>query len=313
MDEFSFIANLLAPLAAKEKGALGLKDDAAVLTVPRGYELVVTKDALTQGVHFIGNESPDLIARKLLRVNLSDLAAMGACPWGYFLAVMLPESTNEEWLAAFASGLQRDQKEFGVTLMGGDTTRTMGSLSLSLTALGLVPKSKSLKRTGARVGDSIYVSGTIGDGALGLKITTDRYLLGRYQLPKPRLKLGQALRGIASACIDISDGLMQDLEHVCAASRVGAEIHWKDMPLSKEARAVLASVKNPCEVVLAGGDDYELLFTAPASAKRKLRAIAKATGTPITHIGHVKKGGGVVALDMNGREIVLEHKGWRHF
>lgn len=319
MDEFGFIASMLSPLAAKEKGALGLKDDAAVLTVPKGHELVVTKDAITQGVHFIGDEPPSLIARKLLRVNLSDLAAMGAMPWGYFLALLLPRSADEGWLKDFCKGLCQDQNEYGITLMGGDTTRS-DTLSLSITALGLVPKGKALKRTGAKAGDGIYVSGTIGDGALGLQAARGRlrtkgsaFLKRRYQLPQPRVKLGQALRGMATACIDISDGLMQDLGHVCAASHTGAEIYWQDVPLSEAARLALKTIPYPYETVLAGGDDYELLFTAPASMERKLKNIAQSTGTAITRIGHMRKQRGVDAVDAQGRAIMLRKTGWRHF
>ncbi len=311
---------LLAPLAAKAKGALGLKDDAAVLAVPRGQELVITKDALTEGVHFIGDEPASLIARKLLRVNLSDLAAMGARPWGYFLALMLPKSAGKAWLAGFAEGLQQDQAEYGITLMGGDTTRTKGTLSLSLTALGLVPSGKALKRGGAKPGDGIYVSGTIADAALGLEVArgkgqadTRNFLLRRYRLPEPRLALGQALRGVATACMDVSDGLVQDLGHICKASHVGAEIYWEDVPLSDAARTVLGKMKTPHDIILAGGDDYELLFTAPLFLGKKLNAIAKTTGTPVTLIGRVTKASEVKVLDAVKNEIVLKRSGWRHF
>jgi len=333
MDEFGFIATLLAPLAAKEKGALGLKDDAAVLSVPSGQELVITQDAITQGVHFIGDEEPGLIARKLLRVNLSDLAAMGARPWGYFLSLMLPASADEAWLKAFAAGLRRDQKEFGMTLMGGDTTRIKGTLALSVSALGLVPKGRALKRSGARAGDGIFVSGTIGDAALGLQVARgegrgarkDRKssrsltldlrssLLQRYRLPEPRLALGQALRDIATSCMDVSDGLMQDLGHMCAASRVGAEIRWEDIPLSQAVRAAVKPLKKPHECVLAGGDDYELLFTAPLSLQRTLRTIAGKIETRISLIGQMTKERAIKVLDEKGGKIVLGKSGWRHF
>jgi thiamine-monophosphate kinase len=320
MDEFGFISALLAPLAKGQKGALGLKDDAAVLGVPRGYELVVTKDALCEGVHFIGDEPAGLIARKLLRVNLSDLAAMGAKPWGYFLALMLPASVGPAWLGDFAAGLGRDQKEFVIALMGGDTTCTKGPLSLSVTALGLVPSGKALRRSGAKKGDGIYVSGTIGDAALGLQVAsfklqaeTCNFFLQRYRLPQPRLKLGQRLRGIASACMDISDGLAQDLEHICTASGVGAEIDWPAVPLSSQARAALESIGNPYEIVLAGGDDYELLFTVPPGAERKLQAVAKSSEVPLTCIGRVVSGSGVRVLDAAQKEIMLARKGYRHF
>ncbi len=329
MDEFGFIASLLAPLAEGEKGALGLKDDAAVLDIPPGQELVVTKDAIVQGVHFIGDEPASLIARKLLRVNLSDLAAMGATPRAYFLALMLPGSANEAWLADFADGLRMDGQEYGITLMGGDTVRTPGPLALSLTALGTVPRGQALTRSGAKPGDAVYVTGTIGDGALGLQIAngtlqaegsvcdlqqaTRDHLLQRYRLPRPRLALAGALRSIATACIDISDGLMQDLEHICTASGAGAEIRWPDIPLSEAAWLALGDRQNPYEIILAGGDDYELLFTVPLLNEQKLQEAAKASGVSVTRIGQVTEGKEVVVLDAQEKEIILARRGYRHF
>lgn len=313
MNEFDVIEKLLTPLA-KESGALGLKDDAALLHVPLDSELVVTKDALVEGVHFTGNEPAQLIAQKLLRVNLSDLAAMGAKPWGYFLALMLPPKITTAWLADFAEGLKRDQAHYGITLMGGDTTRTPGTLAFSVTAMGLVPKGQGLKRSGAQVGDAIYVSGTLGDAALGLKIAkgevqNNAFLLKRYQLPDPRVKLGQMLFGIATACMDISDGLMQDLGHICAASHVGAEIYWPFMPLSDAAKEAQASA----QLILSGGDDYELLFTISPHLEEELISAAKATNTPITRIGKIIKGSAVTALDENNHEIRLQTLGYQHF
>jgi thiamine-monophosphate kinase len=310
MHEFDFIARLLAPLSGK--GALTLKDDAAVLNVPQGRELVITKDAITAGVHFTGDEAPGRIAQKLLRVNLSDLAAMGAKPYGYFLALMLPESADDAWLSSFAAGLKADQKRYGLTLLGGDTTRAKGPLALSLTALGLVPQGKALLRSGAKPGDAIYVSGTVGDGALGLK-AKGGYLRARYELPEPRVKLGETLRGIASACIDISDGLVQDLGHICKASGVGAEIHFEQVPLSTPARKLLAKIQQRYETVLAGGDDYELLFTVPSKRERALLKAARAAGTPVTRIGRITKGNQVYVIDEQGKIITLSRLGYTHF
>jgi thiamine-monophosphate kinase len=263
-------------------------------------------------VHFTGDEPASLIARKLLRVNLSDLAAMGAKPWGYFMALMLPAAVNEAWLKDFAAGLRTDQKAYDITLMGGDTTHTKGPLSLSVTALGLVPLGKALTRSGASVNDAIYVSGTLGDAALGLN-AGGGFLLQRYRLPQPRLTLGQRLKGIANACMDISDGLVQDLGHLCAASGVGAEINWPDVPLSRPARAALKSLPKPHEIVLAGGDDYELLFTVPPKAEQKLRAAAKAARTSVTRIGRVVRGAEVRVVDAEKKAITLARKGYRHF
>jgi len=322
MNELDLIKNYFAPLSTGETGAFGLTDDAAVLAVPEGMELVVTKDAISEGVHFIGNEPPALIARKLLRTNLSDLAAMGARPYGYFLALMLPEKTDEAWIKVFAEGLRSDQEIFGITLMGGDTTRTRGTLSLSLTALGLVPRGQALRRAGARIGDGIYVSGTIGDAALGLQVArcklqvskeADAHLLERYRVPSPRVELGQKLRGVATASIDVSDGLMQDLGHIAECSGIGAVVIWEDIPLSDAAKSALPLVARPHETIAAGGDDYELLFTAPRTMHEKLCSLAKDAGVNITRIGEIKPGDSVKLVDKTGREIYLERVGYNHF
>lgn len=313
MDEFSFIANYLRPLAAE--GAFALTDDAASFAVPQGYELILTKDALVRGVHFIGDEPAHLIAQKALRVSLSDCAAMGATPKAYLLALMIPPDTSEEWLREFAEGLKSDQETFNIALLGGDTTRTLGELAISVTMLALVPKGTALRRNGAKVGDNIYVSGTIGDAALGLSIannifthgsrtTNHDYLLSRYQLPKPRVTLGQQLRNIASACMDISDGLVQDLGHICKASEVGAEIAWESIPLSHAARACNVSP----QAILAGGDDYELLFTAPPASATAIIALGN-----VTHIGTVTQGNRVKVMNKNNADITPSHKGYKHF
>lgn len=318
LNEFSFIQRLLAPLAQKEAGAFSLSDDGAGLSITNGEELILTKDALVEGVHFIGDEDPGLIARKALRVNLSDCAAMGAAPRAYLLALMLSETTNDAFLTRFAEGLREDQEAFGITLLGGDTTRSHGPLSLSVTLLGTLPGGTALRRNGAKPGDLIYVSGTIGDGALGLaiareglnveaKLPANDYLLRRYRLPEPRISLGIALRHLASSCMDISDGLVQDLEHICTASGTGAEIHWPLIPLSDAARTLAFS---DAETVLTGGDDYELLFTVPAAQEDKVKALQDFV--PVTRIGKITQGREVRVL--HGRnELNLTRKGYRHF
>lgn len=322
MNEFDLIKNYFAPLSVEEGGALNLCDDAAIVDVPQGMELVVTKDAITEGIHFTGGEPPARIAAKLLRVNLSDLAAMGAKPYAYFLALMLPEKTDEHWLKSFAEGLRAEQEHFDITLMGGDTTRTLGTLSMSVTALGFAAPGKALRRNGAKAGDDIYVSGTIGDAALGLLIATgklqidketDHYLLNRYQLPNPRVGLGQALAGIASSCMDISDGLVQDMWHITGNSAVGAIIEWEKIPLSEAARKALPLVKNPYETVVAGGDDYELLFTSPPGSSERLKEVARKTDVSITCIGSIKEGREVKMIDKNGGDIKLSRLGYNHF
>lgn len=311
MDEFSFIEKYLVPLAAGFPGSLNLTDDAAVIDIPPGKELVITKDAISAGVHFIGNESPDLIARKLLRVNLSDLAAKGAVPLCYFIAACLPERTNEEWVAAFTKGLALEQKTYGTHLAGGDTCKSKGPLSLSLTALGLVDKGTMLKRSGAKPDDDIYVSGTLGEAALGLALLQKKIHLEsaeaikRYQLPEPRLALGQALVGVATSCMDVSDGLMQDLGHICRASNVGADIERTLLPLPQG--------KHDWQALISGGDDYELLFTAPQSNRAAIKTLSQKLSLPLNRIGSITAGNSVRLLNESAEDIPLAVKGWRHF
>lgn len=302
MDEFSLIERYFRPLSEGFEGSLGLRDDAALIALPPGHQLVVTTDAITAGVHFIGNEDANLIAKKLLRVNLSDLAAKGAVPRCYFLTLMLPENTEEAWVARFAHGLAEDQKTFGIHLAGGDTTATTGPLALSLTALGTV-KGTMLRRSGATAGNAVYVSGTLGEAAAGLaclqgKQPRNAALERRYLLPEPRLALGKALleRGIATACMDISDGLVQDLGHICEASGVAATIEASLVPRNDAS----------LEAALSGGDDYELLFTVPA---------AKAPEVPqgCTPIGRITQGSGVVVLDAQAKPMTLKRAGYKHF
>ncbi len=307
MNEFDCIAKYFAPLAAP--AGFGLTDDAAVFEVPAGCELVVTKDAIVQGVHFIGDESPTLIAQKLLRTNLSDLAAMAATPLYYMLAVMVPSSCDDGWFAAFAEGLKKDQEQFGIQLIGGDSTASP-HLCLSITAFGTVPKGAALKRSGAKVGDGVFVSGTIGDAALGLQLVKStnphpnplpgrerEYATQRYQLPTPRLALGQQLRDVATAAIDVSDGLMQDASHIAKVSGVGIKIYAEEVPLSDAVKHAGLSI----ETCVSGGDDYELLFTAPKDAR-----------VDATLIGEVVEGSGIELL-REGEPISLQTLGYKHF
>jgi thiamine-monophosphate kinase len=322
MDEFSFIAELLSPLAV-DAGALALKDDAALVKPGPGRVFAITKDALIEGVHFTGRERPALIARKLLRVNLSDLAAMGAVPRGYFLALMLPERyCRPEWLQSFAAGLAEDQRHYAMSLLGGDTTRSPNDLCLSLTLLGEVENGTALLRAGARAGDDVYVSGTIGDAALGLlsaqglldaPASARDWLHDRYLLPQPRLALGRALRGQASACMDISDGLMQDTGQLCRASNLGARLLWPSIPLSEAALSVAARVEAWRERILAGGDDYELLFTAHPARRGAIEALALEAMTPVTRIGTIGAQKKVTLEDRQGNDITPARSGYRHF
>jgi len=318
-DEFRLIADLFAPLAAGFPGALGLKDDAALLADEPGCETVVTVDAMVAGVHFLPDDPPDLIARKLVRVNLSDLAAKGATPFAVLLAAAFPHDVGDEWLRRFAAGLGEDLATFGVALIGGDTVATPGPLTLSLTALGRVAAGRALLRSGAKIGDILWVSGTIGDGFLGLAAARGELagltsadiaaLAERYRLPQPRTGLGPALIGVAHAAMDVSDGLVQDLGHLCRASGVGGVIEAECVPLSGPARAT----NSPLASLLTGGDDYELLFSAPPQAAVELRGIADAAGVPLTAIGRVVAGGGVTVVDASGQPLAIERGGWRHF
>ncbi|MDE3060094.1 MAG: thiamine-phosphate kinase [Pseudomonadota bacterium] len=322
MDEFDLIARYFRPLAKNFPGSLNLTDDAAVMAVPAGHELVVTKDAISQGVHFIGDEDPALIARKLLRVNLSDMAAMGAVPLCYFLALLLPSFVDEGWIKRFTEGLREDQATFGIDLAGGDTSATQGTLSLSATVLGVVPTDKALRRSGARAGDDIYVSGTLGDSALGLALLQNKLdsclrgndeLKHRYFIPQPRLALGQKLIGIASACMDISDGLVQDLGHICEASSVGAVIHRETLPLSQAAAQCIWHDEKLWDAVLGGGDDYELLFTAAPEKHGAIGRLASELSLSLTKIGNMGDKRGVQVLDGQGHPLKIKYGGFRHF
>jgi thiamine-monophosphate kinase len=311
--EFSLIARHFRPLAGP--GALDLRDDAALLAPPPGRELVLTADAMVAGVHFLPDDPPDLIGRKLLRVNLSDLAAKGAEPLCYLMTVSAPKGTPDAWFAGFASGLAKDQVEYGVSLLGGDTTSTPGPVSLSLTVIGHVAPGTAVHRMGARDGDGIWVTGTIGDGALGLQAALGKlvdptgWLLGRYRLPRPRI--GFRLAGIASAAMDVSDGLVQDLGHLCGASGLGAELDAGRVPLSDAARAAGPAWLETC---LTGGDDYEVLMAVPPARRDALVQEADRCGIAVTPIGRFRSGPPEVTVRAAGGEsLTLVRGGWSHF
>jgi len=323
LGEFGRIRRFFAPLAGP--GSLGLTDDAALLDCRPGHRLVVTVDQLIEGVHYLPDDPPELIAKKLLRRNLSDLAAMGATPRHYLLTMALPTSFTDDWVGSLAAGLAEDQHRFGVTLLGGDSVSTPGSASLTLTAIGEVAIGKEIRRSGARPGDLIWVSGTIGDAFLGLKVLRkDGDLIGlgpdlaealvaRYRLPEPRCALGPRLADIAHAMIDVSDGLVADLGHICETSGVGAEVLLQSLPISIAAKTILAEGWEQPAALATGGDDYELLFVAPAEAREAIAAVAVELSTPITEIGSIVAGDMVRLVDDAGQEISIEAAGWRHF
>ena len=311
--EFALIARHFRPLAGP--GALGLADDAAILQPPVGRELVLTADAMVAGVHFLPMDPPALIGRKLLRVNLSDLAAKGATPLGYLMTVSAPRETPDAWFAGFAAGLAEDQTEFAIVLLGGDTTATPGPITLSLTAIGHVAPGGAVLRAGARDGDGLWVTGTIGDGALGLAVAEGRltddsgYLLDRYRLPRPRI--GLTAPAFASAAMDVSDGLVQDLSHLCRASGVGAEIEVGRLPLSEAARR---AGREWLEACLTGGDDYELLMAVAPEREHVLFDASAGAGIAVTRIGRFSAGvAGVVVREGQGPPIRFPVTGWSHF
>lgn len=320
--EFDRITGIFAPLAADFPGALGLTDDAALIHQREDRDLVVTTDTIVAGVHFIGDEPPGDIAAKLLRVNLSDLAAMGAVPRYYMLNIALPPEVDDAWLSAFAGGLAADQAEFDVVLAGGDSVSTSGPATLTVTAFGEVRAGEALLRSGARIGDSIFVSGTVGDAALGLMLLKGAldladdaargYLIDRYRRPRPRVRLGPRLTGLASAAIDVSDGLVADLGHIAVASGVGAVIQAADLPLSPAAQRCVENQLDLRGICLGGGDDYELLFTVPADAMPAILALAADLNLPLTGIGRIVDGAGVRVIDAAGREMAIAREGWEH-
>lgn len=325
LGEFDRIEKFFKPLAAGFPGALGLGDDAAVLPISDLNGLVVSNDAVVAGVHFKPDDPADLVARKALRTNLSDMAAMGAEPWVYTLTLALGPGdgdATDEWVAGLAAGLAVDQEIYGVHLIGGDSVSTPGPTMLSITIFGRQSGEAVLTRSGARDGDDIYVSGSIGDAALGLKLlnggiaAADRAssaeLIARYHLPRPRVALGVALVGCASAAVDVSDGLAQDLSHICVASGVAGVILSARVPLSAPARVLLSRHDASMEDILGGGDDYELLFTAPRSARDEVGLRARAAGTEIARIGRIDAGRGVTVRDGDGRLVPLRRLGYRH-
>lgn len=316
LSEDDLIARYFAPLAGP--GGLGLKDDVALLTPPPGRDLVLTADALVAGVHFFGHDPADAIAAKALRVNLSDLAAKGATPLGFLLSLALPRDVTAAWLEDFARGLGEDARAYGCPLLGGDTVRTPGPLTLSITALGAVEPGRAPLRTGARAGDLVYVSGTIGDAALGLQLRLGRgpelapglreALLERYLRPQPRLALAPAMRH-ARAAMDVSDGLVGDLAKMLRASGVGGVLELARVPFSPAALAWLAAEPTGYEIAATGGDDYEVLA---AVAPENAGAFEAAATVPVCCIGIVREGAFEV-LGLSGAPVAFTRGSYSHF
>ena len=314
--EFELIARYFAPLARGFKGAGALQSDNAFLPADPARDLVVKTDTVVSGVHFLADEKPEFVAAKALRVCLSDLAAGGATPFTYQLSLSLSKGWKEDWIAGFARGLAADQRRYGILLCGGDTVVSPGPLTVTITAFGRVPRGRGLTRAGARAGDELWVSGTIGDGALGLLAARGRLdsamLEKRYRRPEPRTTLGSRLIGIASAAADVSDGLLADAGHIGEASRLAVQVEREQVPLSTAARSALAAAPSLWASVLGGGDDYELVIAVPPRKRSALLAAARTAGVQVSRIGGFTRGRGV-QLKVGGRPARAPRQGYVHF
>ncbi len=327
LSEESLIARYFVPLASDFPGAYGLRDDAAVIETPAGYDLVVTTDALIAGVHFLADDDPADIAWKALAVNVSDLAAKGATPLAYSLALALPPPPSATFLADFTAGLAEAQARFGIALSGGDTTSTRGETMISVTAFGTIPHGKALRRGEARAGDSLYVSGTIGDGALGLKLRRGdadtagwpigdparAWLVGRYLRPQPRIALAPALLAHASAAMDVSDGLVIDCRRLCVASGLAAHINAGAIPFAAESLPLITRPEL-LAAAITGGDDYEILAAIRAGEETPFEAASAQAGIRVTRIGTLSAGSPAVTVTgPHGTPLQLGSGGYEHF
>ncbi len=322
--EDRLIARFFKPLAT-HPGALGLSDDAAFFTPPPGCDLVLKTDAIVGGVHFFPDDAAHTVASKALRVNLSDLAAKGARPLGFLLSLALPRDIGEQWLEGFAQGLRGDAVLFGCPLFGGDTDRTPGPITISIAMFGSVPEGTMVRRAGAKPGDRVFVSGTIGDAALGLAVRKGnekgwqlsepqrQHLVSRYLLPQPRNALAEAVRTHASAAMDVSDGLAGDFTKLCSASGVAADIDVGRVPFADAAKAVIAADPGALEAAVTGGDDYEIVCTVPAAKSDSFRAAARVANVAVTDIGEVKAGEGARFLAADGQALAVKRASFSHF
>tara|TARA_R110002020_G_scaffold20374_24_gene69610 strand:+ start:3596 stop:4594 length:999 start_codon:yes stop_codon:yes gene_type:complete len=324
--EFELIDRYLAPLAT-DAGAAGLKDDAAIVHPKSRTDIVLTKDALAEGIHFFAEDPPAAIASKALRVNLSDLAAKGAEPFGYLMALALPQDWTVDWLEGFVSGLAADQARYGVTLLGGDTLKASGGLTVSITALGRLPEGAIVRRSGARPGDRILVTGTIGDAALGLALRKDpgqaeawrlsavarAHLTARYLMPEPRTAAAQAVRSYAHAALDVSDGLFGDMARMAKASGVAVRLQAAQVPLSPAAAAVIAVDPAAFELAVCGGDDYEIVAAVPPQNVGAYLVALRDAGLAVTEIGVVEEGEGVRIIGRDGDPLPIGPSSFHHF
>lgn len=327
LGEEAIIAEFMVPLAAGFPGAFGLTDDCAVVAPEPGHELVLKTDAIAEGVHFIGDESAADIGWKALAVNVSDLAAKGARPVAYLMSLSFPAAPDRAWLAGFTAGLAEAQAAFGIHLAGGDTDRRPGPLSITIAAIGSVPQGRMVRRGAARPGDLLFVSGTLGDAAVGLRLARGEsgdglaaldqparaFLLQRFRRPAPRLALRAALLDHARAAMDLSDGLAKDLGRMARASGVSAEVLTDNVPLSDPVRRLVAGAAGWWPSIVAAGDDYEVLCAVEPARAEVFRAAAGAAGVPVAAIGRVGEGSGVRILGPDGLPLPLARTGWDHF
>lgn len=317
LSEFELIKRFFAPLSPQQPDVrVGIGDDAAVLKMPSRHELVVSTDTLVEGVHFPQDAEPQKIAYKALASNLSDLAAMGATPRWFTLALTLPKA-QENWLKRFSEGLKACAKSFQIGLVGGDTTKGP-LLSTSITVIGIVPVGDAITRSGAESGDLVVVTGTLGDAGYALKLlntfsaATPNYFLDRYWRPSPRIGVGMALRKIATSMIDISDGFSADLNHILEASHVGATVNVEQLPLSDELVKSLPQ-QEAIELALSAGDDYELCFTVPPTHLAALETIFSKLNCRYTQVGKIEVTPGLKARHFDGNIHPLVTKGFKHF
>ena len=317
--EDDLIARYFKPLA-KHPGAFGFTDDAAAITPPAGCDLVLKTDGLIAGVHFLSDDPPEGVGRRALRVNLSDLAAKGAAPLGFLLAIALPNDFSQDWLAGFARGLGDDADAYACPLLGGDTDSTPGPISISVAAFGTVPVGTMVKRAGAKPGDHVFVSGTIGDAALGLRVRRgdladpSGHLVARFRVPQPRVALAEALRTHAKAAMDVSDGLVGDLAKLCAVSNVSADVEVERVPLSDAASAALGSDCDLITPILTGGEDYEILCTIAPDRVDAFQAAATRAGVPVTDIGRIVAGSAPPRfLNPEGQPLTFLRTAYSHF
>jgi thiamine-monophosphate kinase len=325
--EDSIIQEFLAPLAAGYPGAFGLMDDCAVIAPPAGCELVVKTDPVVEGVHFLPGTAPEDIAWRALAVNVSDLAGKGAIPIGYLMALALPEAPKRAWFERFTSGLGEAQRAFGCHLIGGDTDCRPGPLTVAITVFGSVPVGRMVRRGAARVGDHLFVTGTLGDAALGLALLKDAALtqrlgletsetagvVSRFLRPQPRLALRPLLLAHASAAMDLSDGLMKDCGRMCAASGAHARIEAAALPLSDPVRKAVATDTAWFKAAAAAGDDYEILAAIPGTKVGDFKKDAAALDFPVTRIGEIRAGSGVRMQQADGSDVIFKRTGWDHF